>query len=424
MRSTTFSILKALAIILVVLAHAAAPTYLSRFAYMVGVPAFFVLSGFFFRWDNLERPSEFIVRRIKRLYIPFIKWGIVLLLLHNWFFQIGFLSEIYGNAEGGVTHPYDWIQSAQHLWSMVFNMSGYDPFLAGAFWFFRSLLLANIAFLLLLKASRKFSFLKSPILQTTSVVALAFLLALWQSGMGLHITGVAQGGYRELMGIVLMGIGFLLRQVEDSPQTGIWKNSIVMFAVSLIVLLVLVSVYPVSMAAKPASMLSVLLLALAGTASFVCLRATAQIIEKYSSKYSKHLQFIGENTLYILLFHLIAFKLVSMIKVSVYGLDWEMIGGHPVVQHEVGDYFWILYAIVGVYIPLIPIAVWKVVNGEHEFNLLNPKDWLRIFVRIGVMTYRGFRAILRGLYNFIINLGKNIKFIVIKIWETTSPKEN
>lgn len=424
MRSTTFSILKALAIILVVLAHAAAPTYLSRFAYMVGVPAFFVLSGFFFRWDNLERPSEFIVRRIKRLYIPFIKWGIILLLLHNWFFQIGFLSEIYGNAKGGVTHPYDWIQSAQHLWSMVFNMSGYDPFLAGAFWFFRSLLLANIVFLLLLKASRKFSFLKSPILQTTSVVALAFLLALWQSGMGLHITGVAQGGYRELMGIVLMGIGFLLRQVEDSPQTGIWKNSIVMFAVSLIVLLVLVSVYPVSMAAKPASMLSVLLLALAGTASFVCLRATAQLIEKYSSKYSKHLQFIGENTLYILLFHLIAFKLVSMIKVSVYGLDWEMIGGHPVVQHEVGDYFWILYAIVGVYIPLIPIAVWKVVNGEHEFNLLNPNDWLRILVRIGVMTYRGFRAILRGLYNFIINLGKNIKFIVIKIWETTSPKEN
>ncbi len=424
MRSTTFSILKALAIILVVLAHAAAPTYLSRFAYMVGVPAFFVLSGFFFRWDNLERPSELIVRRIKRLYIPFIKWGIVLLLLHNWFFQIGFLSEIYGNAEGGVTHPYDWLQSAQHLWSMVFNMSGYDPFLAGAFWFFRSLLLANIAFLLLLKASRKFSFLKSSILQTTSVVALAFLLALWQSGMGLHITGVAQGGYRELMGIVLMGIGFLLRQVEDSPQTGIWKNSIVMFAASLIVLLVLVSVYPVSMAAKPASMLSVLLLALAGTASFMCLRATAQLIEKYSSKYSKHLQFIGENTLSILLFHLIAFKLISMIKVSVYGLDWEMIGGHPVVQHEVGDYFWILYAIVGVYIPLIPIAVWKVVNGEHEFNLLNPKDWLRIFVRIGVMTYRGFRAILRGLYNFIVNLGKNIKFIVIKIWETTSPKEN
>lgn len=100
MRSTTFSILKALAIILVVLAHAAAPTYLSRFTYMVGVPAFFVLSGFFFRWDNLERPSEFIVRRIKRLYIPFLKWGIVLLLLHNWFFQIGFLSEIHGNAEG------------------------------------------------------------------------------------------------------------------------------------------------------------------------------------------------------------------------------------------------------------------------------------------------------------------------------------
>ena len=354
MHNLSFTIFKAIAIMLVVIAHSAAPTFLSSFAYMVGVPAFFVLSGYFFNLENLDNTTDFIVRRGKRLYIPFILWGTVFLILHNCFFEIGFLSESYGNALGGVTHPYNWSQIAQHLWSMVFNMSGYDPFIAGAFWFFRALLLANIAFIFLLKICRWLRWLKTSTLQVTCVVAISFLLALWQAGMGLHITGVAQGGYRELMGIVLIGIGLLLRQLEDSPQTGFWKNSIVMFAVSLIVLLVLVFVYPVSMAAKPASMLSVLLLALAGTASFVCLRATAQLIEKYSSKYSKHLQFIGENTLSILLFHLIAFKLISMIKVSVYGLDWEMIGGHPVVQHEVGDYFWILYAIVGVYIPLIP----------------------------------------------------------------------
>ena len=146
-RDRTFSILKALAILLVVTAHAAAPTYVSRFAYMVSVPAFFVCAGYFFRPDYLERKSTFVVRRVRRLYFPFVKWSLLFLLLHNLLFPLGLLSETYGNAAGGVTHPYDWHTAMQNLWSIVFNMSGYDVFLAGAFWFFRALLLASIAFL-------------------------------------------------------------------------------------------------------------------------------------------------------------------------------------------------------------------------------------------------------------------------------------
>ncbi len=192
MHNLSFTIFKAIAIMLVVIAHSAAPTFLSSFAYMVGVPAFFVLSGYFFNLENLDNTTDFIVRRGKRLYIPFILWGTVFLILHNCFFEIGFLSESYGNALGGVTHPYSWSQIAQHLWSMFFNMSGYDPFIAGAFWFFRALLLANIAFIFLLKICRWLRWLKTSTLQVTCVVAISFLLALWQAGMGLHITGVAR----------------------------------------------------------------------------------------------------------------------------------------------------------------------------------------------------------------------------------------
>ena len=130
-RDRTFSILKALAILLVVTAHATAPTYVSRFAYMVSVPAFFVCAGYFFRPDYLECKSTFVVRRVRRLYFPFVKWSILFLLLHNLLFPLGLLSETYGNAAGGVTHPYDWHTAMQNLWSIVFNMSGYDVFLAG-----------------------------------------------------------------------------------------------------------------------------------------------------------------------------------------------------------------------------------------------------------------------------------------------------
>lgn len=424
MRTPSFTILKAIAIILVVIAHSAAPAYLSNFAYMVGVPAFFVLSGYFFKLDNLDNTSDFVIRRTKTLYLPFIKWGVFFLILHNLFFEVGFLSESYGNAQGGVTHPYNWTQAAQHLWSMVFNMSGYDSFMAGAFWFFRALFLANIAFIFLFKATRQLGKFKTSTLQVVSVIVLAFLLALWQASMGLHITGVAQGGYRELMGIVLLGIGFLLRRADETPDSSIWHNPIIMLAASSVVLMILTFVYPISMAAKPGSVLSVPILTVAGTAAFIWLRGLSEFILQLPEKYTQWLQFTGENSLYIFVFHLLAFKVASMIKVGVYQLDWAMVGGHPVVQHELGDGFWLLYIFVGVILPILPVWIWKKITNQRKFDATNPKDWLRLIVLLGLLTYKGITALGRFIINIFINLGKSIVSLLKTIWSASNPSED
>lgn len=424
MRTPSFTILKAIAIILVVIAHSAAPAYLSNFAYMVGVPAFFVLSGYFFKLDNLDNTSDFVIRRTKTLYLPFIKWGVFFLILHNLFFEVGFLSESYGNAQGGVTHPYNWTQAAQHLWSMVFNMSGYDPFMAGAFWFFRALFLANIAFIFLFKATRQLGKFKTSTLQVVSVIVLAFLLALWQASMGLHITGVAQGGYRELMGIVLLGIGFLLRRADETPDSSIWHNPIIMLAASSVVLMILTFVYPISMAAKPGSVLSVPILTVAGTAAFIWLRGLSEFILQLPEKYTQWLQFTGENSLYIFVFHLLAFKVASMIKVGVYQLDWAMVGGHPVVQHELGDGFWLLYIFVGVVLPILPVWVWKKITNQRKFDATNPKDWLRLIVLLGLLTYKGVIALGQFIINIFINLSKSIVSLLKTIWSASNPSED
>ena len=424
MRTPSFTILKAIAIILVVIAHSAAPAYLSNFAYMVGVPAFFVLSGYFFKLDNLDNTSDFVIRRTKTLYLPFIKWGGFFLILHNLFFEVGFLSESYGNAQGGVTHPYNWTQAAQHLWSMIFNMSGYDPFMAGAFWFFRALFLANIAFIFLFKATRRLGKLKTSTLQVVSVIALAFLLALWQAAMGLHITGVAQGGYRELMGIVLLGIGFLLRRADETPDSSIWHNPIIMLAASSVVLMILTFVYPISMAAKPGSVLSVPILTIAGIAAFIWLRGLSEFILQLPEKYTQWLQFTGENSLYIFVFHLLAFKVASMIKVGVYQLDWAMVGGHPVVQHELGDGFWLLYIFVGVVLPILPVWIWKKITNQRKFDATNPKDWLRLIVLLGLLAYKGVIALGQFIKNIFINLGKSIVSLLKTIWSASNPSED
>ena len=415
-RDSTFSILKALAILLVVTAHAAAPTHVSRFAYMVAVPAFFVCAGYFFNPDYLERKTTFVVRRARRLYFPFVKWSLLFLLLHNLLFPLGLLSETYGNAAGGVTHPYDWHTAVQNLWNIVFNMSGYDVFLAGAFWFFRALLLSSIAFLLLFKGATLIKWLKNPTLQVAAVGTLTFLLALWQSVEGLRITGVAQGGYRELMGITFMSIGFLFRHNNHTPIATTWNNPIVGLTWSSVVLGLLVAFFPVSMTPSTHNPLAVAALTLAGSAAFVWLYGLSHYLSLIPRGVPRVIAYIGDNSIYIFGFHLLAFKLVSIIKVLAYGMPWEMVGGHPVVTEQRDDAFWLAYLFVGAGLPLLIVWGWRTFCSQFRFNWTNPRDWQRLFQTIGAGLWRGLqwfaRVSVRIIKKMALGIASTFKDIV------------
>ena len=127
-RNTVISICKGLAIILMVIGHAEAPDMLTRIIYTFHMPLFFITAGYFFSASSAEEPWRFCARRFKGLYIPFLKWSVFFLLLHNVLFYFGILNETYGNWTGGVTHPYTWRLAGARLLQMVTGMSGYDEF--------------------------------------------------------------------------------------------------------------------------------------------------------------------------------------------------------------------------------------------------------------------------------------------------------
>ena len=106
MRETKFSILKAIAIICVVLSHAGISGWLFNFVFIFHVPIFFICAGYFFNTKYLTDERTYIVHRFKGLYLPFVRWSLFFLLIHNVLFPLGILSETYGNAGGGVTHLY------------------------------------------------------------------------------------------------------------------------------------------------------------------------------------------------------------------------------------------------------------------------------------------------------------------------------
>ena len=99
MRDTSFSITKAIAIIMVVMGHACVPGWTCRFIYQFHVPVFFICAGYFFNTRYLNDEKTYLMRRIKGLYLPFLRWSLLFLLLHNLLFPLGLFSEQFGRQQ-------------------------------------------------------------------------------------------------------------------------------------------------------------------------------------------------------------------------------------------------------------------------------------------------------------------------------------
>lgn len=351
-RNTTIAILKAIAIILMVVGHAEAPELLTNFIYTFHMPLFFMAAGYFFDRKYLSQPSVFIGKRLRGLYIPFLKWSILFLLLHNVWHYFGILNESFGNWTGGVTHPYTLKNAAQRLMLIITSMSGYDEFIAGAFWFFRGLLVASVVFLLLYKvldSTGKFS----PNGAVTTICLAAVGFTAWHIYCGAKLP-IPNGGWRETWGIFFFGTGVLFRQYEH--------RIIRHWALCLAYFLLLCGAAWLHLSGMNNRGLwrDLWSLPLTGSIGFLMVYYIASLIDRRDSRLRDLLVFIGNNTMCIFVWHILSFKAVSLIKIWHYGLEWEQIGCHMVIHHNNhGDLYWVLYSIAGTAIPLLVTVAWR-----------------------------------------------------------------
>ncbi len=358
-RNTSISICKGIAIILMVLGHTEGPHLLLQFVYLFHMPLFFITAGYFFTRKHLDSPWDFCMKRLKGLYVPFVKWSVFFLLIHNVLFKIGILNETYGNWEGGVTHPYTLKVALQRLTNIVFSMGGYDEFLAGAFWFFRALLVVSIVFIVVVKVldGRRRWLKPDAVLAVIAASALAF--AFLKIQFGLKITTLVQGGIRECWGMAFFAFGVFYRRHE-----GFFKQH---WALTLAYLALLVGGASLGfhgMTLKP-RLWDVLTLPLTGVMGFLAFHHISTCISRHPGIVSRFLAYCGDNTLYVFVFHISAFKVVSVLKIMCYGLDWHQIGTHMVVHlNTATDGFFILYTIAGVGIPLLWIHTWRHLSAK------------------------------------------------------------
>lgn len=142
MRDDSISIAKAVAILLMVLAHTGFSQYGNYWINMFHMPLFFFFAGYCFKDKYLAMPKVFVKKRIAGLYKPFVKWSVIFLLLHNVFFYFNIYNGEYG-FRGNVSRLYEWKDYVLGVVHIITRMSDNEQLLGG-YWFLKSLFVGSL----------------------------------------------------------------------------------------------------------------------------------------------------------------------------------------------------------------------------------------------------------------------------------------
>ena len=146
MKDKTVSMARGVAIVLMVLGHTCFNEYGGKFIYMFHMPLFFFLSGYCFKTSHLSDFKKYAVKRIKGAYVPYVKWGLLFLLLHNVFYRLHVYDALFGD-------------SLFCIRDYAFNALGvvtltHSEKLLGGYWFLQAYFVASFIFFLVVKLSK------------------------------------------------------------------------------------------------------------------------------------------------------------------------------------------------------------------------------------------------------------------------------
>lgn len=101
-RDDRWDMVKGIGIILMVLGHSGIPDCLYRFIYLFHMGLFYFVAGYFLKFQNgnedlklYKELSLFTKKKLKALWLPYVKYGLFFLIFHNLFYQLHFVKDHY-----------------------------------------------------------------------------------------------------------------------------------------------------------------------------------------------------------------------------------------------------------------------------------------------------------------------------------------
>ena len=335
-RLKIFDIAKGIAIILVVYGHCG--NYIN-FTFLIHMLFFFVVSGYFFKDKyslSISSITAFIKKKFTRLLAVYICLNAIFACLHNWLIKI----HIYGLANINNVQYYNNI--VNYYYSFKDGLTSFfthvEPLIHPA-WFLIVLFLISVIYVLISHISLKFK-------NNKELIRFIFVLFFLQVGYWLYLKGIRT----VYIGTVLSCISAYYIGHLFSKYKIIIKYNFSVFVVCLICLLIFDVVLKRRIVIAVNEYYNPGLLILLSILSFVFIMSIASFILNKSKMIPNVLTYIGQNTMPIMLFHLLGFKFINYIQIIIYKEQIENLV--PRCNHQ--DFYWvIIYTITGVILPII-----------------------------------------------------------------------
>lgn len=377
MRDTKADFVKGMGIIMVVLGHASMPK--SSIIFRFHMALFFIISGYLFNERNintLKSLIKYVLRRIKNLYIPFLICNGTYTLLNNFFLKINFYTDnedfLLASVGGGNSYGTKAYMSLSEILTVLKQnlCFTWEQQFGGATWFLRVLFCVTVLWaisnFLIAKISKNnritaaFNWLFS--------ISLLFISNYFQKNdihMLLQFETVASS-------YIMYCIGFHLKKMMEST----YSNSCNPLKTSILAIMLLFNMIALITCDTVCGLLHwnsnvnnynywgmYILSSLSG---FICVFIASIFLEKLEGtiweKIKSFLINAGKYSLYILIFHFLAFKLITFIQIIIYQQPFYRLASFPCFVVSKG--WWLLYTFAGVIIPMgIGFAVQKV-NGR------------------------------------------------------------
>jgi len=281
-----------------------------------------------------------VKKKLKNLYLPWLKYNLLFILLHNVLFCLHVYSADYGYSNQFITlwGARDYLV---HVVKTILMLDKPEIMVVG-YWFLQVLFLS----FLLLYVMRLF--IKRPWVLLISFVAL-------------YVVALVLKGYVDFKWIFIKIIAADIYLVTGILIKEYWKKIIEWFTpLFTLVCFCLLLLYNIFCPHMTMDFLKInefpIYYVVSMVGSMGALSLSCQIAKLDSAKWFQWLpnifSYIGERTLKILTWHFTGFKIVTLLLVLIMGIGITHLGEFPVLE-GVGYHWILLYAIAGVGLPLL-----------------------------------------------------------------------
>ena len=332
-----FSIAKAIVIILMVTGHSGCPPIIHKFIYSFHVPFFFICSGLFLRAaSDYASCRQSCMKKVKGLYVPFLKWCLPFLLLHNVFYHVNLYNDSFG-FQGQVSHLYSFKDYVHDALCLITRMEQI-PELLGGFWFLKDLFIASLFTIFLTfiwkREDARSNLIKLSLLFACSIVFSYVPVDLYFFSLK-HL----------FWGSTFLFSGYLLKNA---------KTVRTILLLCLVVFLI-INLSPIELSYQASGVKLMSLTFITSVTGTLLVLKLSQILER-TNYLKRFLYYTGNHTLAILGLHFLFFNLIDLLIIRLYGLPIEHLAEFPVIAGY--RYFWIPYTVVGILFPLLAIYIY------------------------------------------------------------------